>query len=75
MHAASQVFWSFQSALNKSLVDDNLRGDIGQLAFLPGFHLLSHWLKASLHAVDTNRDAVDEGERLGVFSKDGRKHT
>jgi hypothetical protein len=58
---------------NASL-DHHLGRNVCQFAFLPGFHLLSHWLKASLHTVDPNRNAIDERERLGVFSKDGRKH-
>src|SRR5229473_1851262 len=55
------------SPLHKRLVDDHLGGDVGEFAFLPGFHLLSHRLKASLHSVDTNRNAVNERERLRVF--------
>jgi hypothetical protein len=30
MYGAGKVFWSFQFALHKCLVDDHLGGDIGQ---------------------------------------------
>src|SRR5216683_3329779 len=62
------------SPLHKRLVDDHLGGDVGEFAFLPGFHLLSHRLKASLHSVDTNRNAVNERERLRVFREHRGKH-
>src|SRR6266446_836499 len=74
MHAAGEVLWSFQFGLDECLVDDDLRGDVGQLASLPGFHLLSHGLEVSLHSINTHRDAVDERERLRVFGKYGSEH-
>ena len=74
MHAASEVFGSFEFALDKRLVDDHLRGNVGEFTSLPGFHLLSHWLKASLHSVDPNRNAVNERERLRVFREHRGKH-
>jgi hypothetical protein len=33
------MLWSFQFALNERLVDHNLRADVGEFAFLPGFNL------------------------------------
>ncbi len=74
MHATGEVFGSFQSALNERLVDDHLRGDVRQFASLPGFHLLSHRLKVSLHSINANRDAVDERERLRVFREHRSEH-
>jgi hypothetical protein len=47
------------------------RGHICQFAFLPSFHLLPHRFKVRLHAVDTNRDAVNERERLERFVSTG----
>jgi len=38
------------------------------------YHLLSHRLRVPLHAVDSNRDAVDQRERLRVFRKLSGKH-
>src|SRR5208337_5672385 len=73
MDGAGEVFGSFESALDKCLVDDHLGGDVRQLTFLPGFHLLSHRLKVSLHSINANRDAVDERKRLRVFCEDRRK--
>jgi hypothetical protein len=53
MHAAGKVLGSFESALNKRLVDDYLGSDVRQFTSLPRFHLLSHRLKVSLHPVNT----------------------
>ena len=74
MHGAWKVLWSFEFTLHKRLVDDHLGGDVGEFAPLPGLHLLSHRLKAPLHSIDSNRNAVDERERLRVFCEDGREH-
>src|SRR5258708_5618484 len=74
VHGSGEVLGGFEFTLHKRLVDDHLGGDVGEFAPLPGFHLLSHRLKASLHAVDTNRDAVNERERLRVFREHRGKH-
>ena len=66
---------SFQLAFDKSLVDDHLRGNIGQPTSPPGFHLLPHRLEVPLHPINANRDAVDERERLGVLRKHRRNYT
>jgi hypothetical protein len=39
---------------------DPERDDVRQLTSLPGFDLLSHRLKVSLHSIDTNRNAIDQ---------------
>ena len=75
MHAAGKVLWSFQSAFDKGLVNDDLGGDIGQFASLPGFDLFAHRLEVSLHSVNANRDAVDERERLRVLREHGSEHS
>jgi hypothetical protein len=49
-------------------------GDIGQFTSLSGFDLLSHRLEVALHSVNTNRDAVDQRERLRVFGEHRLKH-
>jgi hypothetical protein len=41
---------------------------------LPCLDLLSHGLKVPLHSVNTHRNAVDERERLRVFSEHGCEH-
>src|SRR5580698_3090674 len=64
MHSSGKVFRSFESALDEGLVDDHLGGHVRQFTSLPGFYLLSHRLKISLHSVNANRDAVDERERF-----------
>jgi hypothetical protein len=63
------VFGSFQLALYKRLVDDDLGCYIRQFASLPEFDLLSHRLEVPLHTVDTDGNAVNERERLRVFGE------
>jgi hypothetical protein len=48
------------SKFDESFVDYNLRRDIGEFASLPGFDLLAHGVEIALHAIDANRDAVDQ---------------
>jgi len=54
---------------------DHLRGDVRQLTSLPGFHMVSHRLEVTLHSVHTNRNAVDDGERLRVLRQHRRERT
>src|SRR5258708_1904737 len=75
MHGPGKVFWSFQLALHKRLVDDHLGGDVRQLTPLPGLHLLSHRLEVSLHPVNPDRGAVDERERLRMFREHGSERS
>jgi hypothetical protein len=65
-HSAGKVFRSLQFGFDERFVDDHLRSDIRQFTFLPRFNLLSHRLEVSLHAINANRNAVDERERLRV---------
>lgn len=53
------MFGSFEFAFYKSVVDHHLRSDIGEFTLLPGLHLFSDLIKAALHPVHTDRDAVD----------------
>jgi hypothetical protein len=41
--------------------------DVRQLAPMPCFDLFSNRLEGALHPINTDRDAVDERERLRVF--------
>lgn len=59
VHAAGQVLWGFESALDECLVDDHLGGDVRQFASLPRLHLLLHGLEVPLHPIDSDRDAID----------------
>ncbi len=54
MHAAGEVLWSFESALDKRLVYDHLGSDVRQFASLPCFYLFSHWLEVALHSINAN---------------------
>src|SRR6266852_8336261 len=74
MHGAGEVLGSLEFAFDECLVDEHLGGDVGEFAPLPGFHLLSHRLKAALHAIDANRNAVNERKRLRVFREHRGKH-
>jgi hypothetical protein len=67
MQGASEMLRSLQSTLDECLVDDHLACYIRQFTSLPGFDLLSYRLEVALHRVHTNRDAVDERERLQVL--------
>jgi len=67
MDAPGEMFRRFQFAFDECLVDDHFYRDIGQLTSLPRFHLLTHGLEVSLHAIHANRNAVDERERLRVL--------
>ena len=74
MHAPGKVFRRFELALQEGFVDDDLRGNVRQLTSLPGFYLLPHGLEDSLHSIHTDRDAVDERERLRVFREHRGEH-
>jgi hypothetical protein len=51
----------------------SITASVRQFTSLPCFDLLSYRLEVSLHAIDTNGDAVDKRERLRLFSKNLRK--
>ena len=74
VYVTSEVFWGFQSALYKRLIDDDLGRDVGEFSPLPGLHLLPHRLEVSLHSINADRDAVDERKRLRVFRQHGSEH-
>ena len=75
MHAAGEMFGSFEPALDECLVDDHhLGGDVPQFNSLPSSDLLSDGLEASLHSVYANRDAVQERERVGVSRQHPGEH-
>jgi hypothetical protein len=66
---SGKVFRSFGLPLDKRFVDHHLGCDIGEFTPLRLLHLFPHGLEISLHAVDTDRDAIDQGERLRVFGQ------
>src|SRR5437899_6170394 len=74
MDAPGEMFRRFQFALDERLVDDHLCGDVREFTSLPGLDLLSHRLKVSLHAIHSDRDTVDERERLRVFREHRGEH-
>ena len=70
-----QLLRHFESALDERLVDDNFGRDIGEFEPLPGFYLLSHGLEIPLHAIHTDRNTIDQGERFRVLGENWRKHS
>ena len=44
-------------------------GNIGEFTPLPRLHLFVHGLEIPLHAVDTERNAIDQRERLRVLGQ------
>ena len=74
MHAAGEVFWSFEPALNERLVDDHFGRDIREFTSLPDFYLFSHGFEVPLHSVDTNRNAINERKRLRMLRQDRSEH-
>jgi len=74
MHRVREVFWSFESSLHERFADDHLGGDVGEFASLPRFNLLPHGFEVALHPVHTNRDAINQRERLRVLRERGGKH-
>ncbi|MGA7629729.1 MAG: hypothetical protein WCB11_03120 [Terriglobales bacterium] len=75
VHGARQMLWGLQLAFYECLVDHNLRGDIGESTPLPQLNLLTHRPEIPLHSVNTDRNAVDQRERLRVLGENGRKDT
>src|SRR5262249_1865093 len=74
VHSTGKMLGSLQFALHERLVDGHLSSDIRQLTSLPGLHLFPHRLEVALHAVDANRNAIDERERLRVLGENRCEH-
>jgi len=64
-----QVAWGVQLAFDKGSVDDQFGCGRSELLFTPSFHLQAHRLKAPLHAINPDRQAVLQGEMLRVFGE------
>jgi hypothetical protein len=63
-HGSSKLPRNVELAFYERFVDDNFGSHVGQLAFVPEFNLLSRRLEIPLHSLSTNRNAVDQRERL-----------
>jgi hypothetical protein len=74
VNRASEVFGSFQFALDERLINNYFRGDIGEFASLPCLDLLSHRLEVALHPINSDRYAIDQRERLRVFGEYRSEH-
>src|SRR5712691_7296074 len=71
MHAAREMFRSFELPFDEGLVDDELRLLIPDPALFPEFDLAAHRLEVALHAVHADRYRIDEAEVFRVFREDG----
>jgi len=52
IYPSSEVVRSFQLALHKRLVDDNLCSHVCQFTALPRLYLLAHRFEVELHPID-----------------------
>ena len=63
MHGPGKMFRSFQSALDKGLVDDHLGSNIRQITSLLPLHLLSHGLEvARMRSTPTEMQSINEND-------------
>ncbi len=74
MHGPGEVLGSFEFTFHESFVDRDLCRDVREFAPLPRLDLLSHGFEIPLHSINANRNAIDEGKRLRVFSEDRCEH-
>jgi len=72
--STSRLALCCQSGVDEGRVQDQLRLGVGELRLLPVFDLALHGLEVALHAIDSNRDAVDERERLRVLREHRSEH-
>jgi hypothetical protein len=64
--------WGFRLAFDEGFLDEYLGGDIGEFAPLPRLHLFAHGLEVALHSVDTERNAINQRERLRMLRRHRR---
>jgi len=65
VHGAGEVFGSFESSVDKCLVDDDLGSDVRQLTRLPGLHLLPHRIGSKLRCIrstPTEMQSISEND-------------
>lgn len=54
MNSPGEVFRHLQLALDESLVDNHLCGDVAEFCLALRFHLLLHKLEVALHSFHSN---------------------
>jgi len=54
------VFGRREFPLHECLVDDDLGSYIREFEPLPRFHLHLHWFEVALHAINADRNAIDQ---------------
>jgi hypothetical protein len=67
MHTPRQMLWSVQLVLNERPVYNQLGCCARELPGSPRLDLPPHRLEVPLHAVDADRDGIDQREALEVF--------
>jgi len=73
VHDSGHVLRDVKFSLDEGPINDELRRLIRKLSCAPGFNLPAHWFEIPLHAVDADRDLIDEAKMLRVLRKDRRE--
>ena len=60
VNRTGEVFGRREFPLHECLVDDDLGSYIREFEPLPRFHLHLHWFEVALHAINADRNAIDQ---------------
>jgi hypothetical protein len=60
VNRTGEVFERREFPLHECLVDDDLGSYIREFEPLPRFHLHLHWFEVALHAINADRNAIDQ---------------
>jgi hypothetical protein len=60
VNRTGEVFGRREFPLHERLVDDDLGSYIREFEPLPRFHLHLHWFEVALHAINADRNAIDQ---------------
>ena len=74
MDLGQQAPGSFQLAVNKRRIEDQLRRLVGDLRLPPQLNLPLKRLEVPLNPVRSNRERINQVEALGVLGQDRREH-
>jgi hypothetical protein len=74
VYFGEQSSGSFQLAVNKCRVEDQLRRPVGDLRLPPRLNLALQRFEVPLNPVHADRECVNQVEALGVLGQDRREH-
>ena len=60
VNRTGEVFGRREFPLHECLVDDDLGSYIREFEPRPRFHLHLHWFEVALHAINADRNAIDQ---------------